>query len=73
MNPHYARLETTSAKVILREVSFVFCPFLLGKKCGFSSNCCFPSLSLQFYVAGENMFTGKHLIAYDNSFTPWSL
>lgn len=31
MNPHCARLETTSAKVILRVVFFMFCLFLLGK------------------------------------------
>ena len=74
MNPHCPRLETTSAKVILRVVFFCVLSFSAGKKkCVFFKQIAVFPLVLQFYVAGENMFAAKHLVAHDSSFIPWSL
>jgi hypothetical protein len=43
------------------------------KKCVFFKQIAVFPLVLQFYVAGENMFAAKHLVAHDSSFIPWSL
>lgn len=57
MNPHSARLETTSAKLLLWEVFFILS---FSVKVILKANCCLSSLAL--YIAGKSISGGKHLI-----------